>query len=157
MFSPRFFRPFRPGPHFFAVGQTWKSDKHGFTPPHLPVFLCFACTPSHLLVFCVLYAVRAASIMRAYCKHHAYTAVRALTDPASLSKDASVSNEDLQEIALEAQVNSLFDGSSDSDSEARGACPREHQGSTKRAAEGRLFFGYFFSLSARSHRRGRRS
>ena len=45
------------------------------------------------------------------------TAVRALTDPASLSKDASVSNEDLQEIALEAQVNSLFDGSSDSDSE----------------------------------------
>ena len=26
-----------------AVGQTWKSDKHGFTPPHLPVFLCFAC------------------------------------------------------------------------------------------------------------------
>ena len=45
------------------------------------------------------------------------TAVRALTDPASLSKDASVSNEHLQEIALEAQVNSLFDGSSDSDSE----------------------------------------
>jgi hypothetical protein len=30
----------------------------GFTPSHLPVFLCFACigTPSHLLVFCVLYA-----------------------------------------------------------------------------------------------------
>jgi hypothetical protein len=30
------------------------------------------------------------------------TALRALTDPASLSKDASVSNEHLQEIAREA-------------------------------------------------------
>jgi hypothetical protein len=97
------------------VGQTWKSDKHGFTPPHLPVFLCFACigTPSHLLVFCVLYA-EPQCILQAQMLG---TAVRALTDPASLSKDASVSNEDLQEIALEAQVNSLFDGSSDSDSE----------------------------------------
>jgi hypothetical protein len=45
------------------------------------------------------------------------TAVRAMTDPASLSKDASVSNEQLQEIALEAHVNSLFDDRSDSDSE----------------------------------------
>jgi hypothetical protein len=45
------------------------------------------------------------------------TALRALTDPASLSKDASVSNEHLQEIAREAHVNSLFDGRSDSDSE----------------------------------------
>jgi hypothetical protein len=54
--------------------------------------------------------------LSAYCKL-LDTAVRALTDPASLSKDASVSNEDLQEIALEAQVNSLFSGSSDSDSE----------------------------------------
>jgi hypothetical protein len=38
------------------------------------------------------------------------TALRALTGPASLSKDASVSNEHLQEIAREAHVNSLFDG-----------------------------------------------
>jgi hypothetical protein len=45
------------------------------------------------------------------------TALRALTDPASLSKDASVSNEHLQEIAREAHVNSLFDGRSDSDNE----------------------------------------
>jgi hypothetical protein len=41
------------------------------------------------------------------------TAVRAMTDPASLSKDASVSNEQLQEIALEAHVNSLFDDRSE--------------------------------------------
>jgi hypothetical protein len=41
----------------------------------------------------------------------------ALTGPAPLSKDASVSNEHLQEIAREAHVNSLFDGRSDSDSE----------------------------------------
>jgi hypothetical protein len=34
-----------------------------------------------------------------------------------LSKDASVSNEHLQEIAREAHVSSLFDGRSDSDSE----------------------------------------
>jgi hypothetical protein len=46
------------GPHFFAARWTCESDKHGFEPSHLPVFLCFACigTPSHLLVFCVLYA-----------------------------------------------------------------------------------------------------
>jgi hypothetical protein len=43
------------------------------------------------------------------------TALRALTNLAPLSKDASVSNEHLQEIAREAHVNSLFDGRSDSD------------------------------------------
>jgi hypothetical protein len=42
------------------------------------------------------------------------TALRALTDLAPLSKDASVSKEHLQEIAREAYVNSLFDGRSDS-------------------------------------------
>jgi hypothetical protein len=36
------------------------------------------------------------------------TALRALTGPASLSKDASVSNEHLQETAREAHINSLF-------------------------------------------------
>jgi hypothetical protein len=45
------------------------------------------------------------------------TTLRALTGPAPLSKDASVSNKHLQEIAREAHVNSLFDGRSDSDSE----------------------------------------
>jgi hypothetical protein len=57
--------------------------------------------------------------LSAYCKRIMLdTAIRALTDPASLSKDISVSNEHLQEVAREAQVNlevnSLFDGSSDS-------------------------------------------
>jgi hypothetical protein len=59
------------------------------------VFLCFACigTPSHLLVFCVLYAEPQSTLQATP------PALRALTDPASLSKDASVSNEHLQEIA----------------------------------------------------------
>ena len=58
------------------------------------------------------------------CSEHtaSHTALRALTDPASLSKDASVSNEHLQEIAREAHVSSLFDGRSDSDSE----CAQPH-------------------------------
>jgi hypothetical protein len=87
-------------------------------PPNLPVFLCFACigTPSHLLVFCVLYAEPQSTLQATP------PCVRCLTDPASLSKDASVSNEHLQEIAREAHVSSLFDGRSDSDSE----CAQPH-------------------------------
>jgi hypothetical protein len=74
------------------------------------VFLCFADVgaPSHLLVFCVLYAARTS--FHTHCKHTDMldTALRALTGPVSLNKDASVSNEHLQEIAREAHVNSLF-------------------------------------------------
>jgi hypothetical protein len=80
-------------------------------PPTCLSFCVFACigTPSHLLVFCVLYAEpqcipQAASCWTPPC------VLRALTGPASLSKDASVSNEHLQEIAREAHVNSLFNG-----------------------------------------------
>jgi hypothetical protein len=73
------------GPHFFAVGRTCESDSHGFAPPHLPVFLCFACigTPSHLLVFCVLYAEPQECILQAPCIM-LDTALCALTDPFSL-------------------------------------------------------------------------
>jgi hypothetical protein len=52
-------------------GPVNESDKHGFVPSHLPVFLCFACigTPSHLLVFCVSYAEPQCILHTAYCKH----------------------------------------------------------------------------------------
>jgi hypothetical protein len=81
---------------------------------HPPTCLCFCVLPASA-TSSLFYTQNLSALQAASCKLD--TAVRALTDPASLSKDASVSNEDLQEIALEAQVNSLFDGSSDSDSE----------------------------------------
>jgi hypothetical protein len=66
--------------------------------------------PACVLVFClhrhplpparVLCFIRRTSVLSAYCMLD--TALRALTDPASLSKDASVSNEHLQEITREA-------------------------------------------------------
>ena len=83
--------------------------------------------PACVFVFCLhrhsLPPARVLCFARRTSEHTAsYTALRALTDPASLSKDASVSNEHLQEIAREAHVSSLFDGRSDSDSE----CAQPH-------------------------------
>ena len=89
------------------MGQAWF-----YTPP-----------PACVFVFCLhrhpLPPARVLCFIRITSVHTVLldTAVRALTDPASLSKDASVSNEHLQEIAREAHVNSLFDDRSDSDSE----------------------------------------
>jgi hypothetical protein len=91
-----------------AAGRAAAGPWVFFGTPHFPVFLCVAYigAPSHLLVFCVLHA----QDLSVFCKHTDMpdTALRALTGPASLSKDASVSNEHLQEIAREAHVNSLF-------------------------------------------------
>ena len=85
---------------------------------HPPTCLCFCVLlASALPPTCSCFVFYTQNLSAYWKAQMLGTAVRALTDPASLSKDASVSNEDLQEIALEAQVNSLFDGSSDSDSE----------------------------------------
>jgi hypothetical protein len=64
--SPFFSRPLIRGreAHIFAVRWTWKSDIHGFTPSHLPVFLCFAYigTPFHFLCFVCLEPVPAGAV-----------------------------------------------------------------------------------------------
>jgi hypothetical protein len=83
--------------------------------------------------------------------------LRALASPASLSKDASVSNDHLQETAREAHINWLFDGRSDSDiaSAYRGpwclpqGTPRINKTSSRRQVVLRVLLLFVRSISSR--------
>ena len=122
------------GVHWIRSARAWCGAWCGARWSHRAAFCCREvdletgqarfCTlpPACVFVFCLhrhsLPPARVLCFVRRTSEHTAsHTALRALTDPASLSKDASVSNEQLEEIALEAHVNSLFDDRSDSDSE----------------------------------------